>query len=205
MPEIVDIIGRRFGKLTVIGETNTDRWGAQRWICKCICNKIKIISENNLRSGMTKSCGCLKVKHGHTIKGAQSKTYQSWRDMKQRCTNPRNKRYKDYGGRGITVCGRWLKFANFLEDIGECPKGYSLDRIKNNLGYCKENCRWATRQEQQRNKRNNILLTYNSKTLLLIDWAKQFNIHPQTLMHRIQVLCWSPDKALTTPVRASRS
>lgn len=125
--------------------------------------------------------------------------------MGQRCTNPKNPAYKNYGGRGITICERWLDknngFINFLEDMGECPKGCEIDRINNNLGYCKENCRWVTRYIQSRNKRNNKLFTYKGKIQILKDWAVEYKIKYKTLWMRIYSLKWSIEKALTTPIR----
>jgi len=151
------------------------------------------------------STGQINLKHGHNRKDKISKTYKSWIDMGQRCTNPKNPAYKNYGGRGITICERWLDknngFINFLEDMGECPKGCEIDRINNNLGYCKENCRWVTRYIQSRNKRNNKLFTYKGKIQILKDWAVEYKIKYKTLWMRIYSLKWSIEKALTTPIR----
>lgn len=126
--------------------------------------------------------------------------------MIQRCTNPNDKRYKNYGGRGITVCKRWRNsFEKFLEDMGEPPtKEHSIDRINNNGNYCKSNCRWVTRKEQNRNKRNNRLITYKGKTQCLIEWAEEYNINYDTLWCRIYKYGWPIEKALTTPVKKRR-
>ena len=208
-----NLIGKKFERLTVIQRGGNNRWGNSRWLCRCECGNEKIILGKNLKSGHTKSCGCLHIEktiersitHGHTTKRNISKTYQAWHDMISRCTNPNNKRYQDYGGRGIKVCKRWLKFENFLEDMGEVPEGCQIDRIDNNKGYDKSNCKWSTRKEQQRNMRNNLYFTYKNKTQLLIGWAEQFNINYQTLYSRIFILGWSIEKALTTPVRKRSS
>lgn len=115
-----------------------------------------------------------------------TKTYQSWRHMKSRCNNPSNLDYPNYGGRGITVCDRWLNdYDAFFEDMGERPKGFSLDRINNNGNYEPLNCRWATPTEQANNKRNNSILTINGKTQTLSQWAKEKNIHHTVLLYRI--------------------
>ncbi len=111
--------------------------------------------------------------------------HKNWSDMKQRCFNKNNPRYKDWGGRGITICKRWMKFENFLADMGERPKGKSLDRIDNNGNYCKENCRWATRKEQQNNTRQNRIITYKGKTQNLTQWAKELKIDRQKLTNMI--------------------
>lgn len=92
-------------------------------------------------------------RHGHNRKGLRSPTYHTWNGMIQRCTNPRHIRYPDYGGRGISICTKWKAFINFLEDMGERPEGMTLDRINNDLGYYKTNCRWTTNEIQNLNKR----------------------------------------------------
>lgn len=137
--------------------------------------------------------------HGHTTHTGSSPTYKSWHTMKQRCTNPRNPQYKDYGGRGITLDPRWEKFSCFLADMGVRPEGTTLDRIDNNLGYGPSNCRWVSRKLQQRNRRTNRWITHNGETKLLTDWATQLGIRPHTLSSRLDVYGWSIEKALTKP------
>jgi len=163
--KFIDLIGKRFGKLTPIKYIGKNKYGKSLLLCKCNCGNEKIIVGSSLKSGHTKSCGCLikenrgVLKHGHAKRGKESITHRSWSDMLQRCNNPNYKRYQDYGGRGITVCDRWLPenngFINFLKDMGERPKGKSLDRIENNKGYYPKNCKWSTPKEQCNNKRNN--------------------------------------------------
>lgn len=203
-----DIIGKKFGRLTIIKRIYNDKRGYSRWLCKCGCGKERIVFGHNLKNGNTKSCGCLQreisqkmgfgnIKHGHS---QNNRTYRTWQHMKERCVNPHNKDYKDYGGRGITVCERWMKFENFLEDMGEHPSfGYSLDRIKNKLGYYKENCRWVTPKQQARNRHNNLYITHNGKTQLLIEWSEKTEIPASIIIWRLKH-GWSTKKALTTPV-----
>jgi len=190
MSKFVDLTGQKFGRLTVLKQNHKILSGNYAWLCRCDCNKRIIVPNNNLKNGHTQSCGCIckegiRLKHGHSRKGKVSKTYNIWSNMKRRCSNYKNKRYKDYGGRGIKVCERWKKFENFLEDMGEIPKDKSLDRINNNGNYCPKNCKLSTIKEQNRNKRNNINITYNGKTQCLTDWAKELNINKQTVIQKL--------------------
>ncbi len=208
---MIDLIDKRFGRLTVLKRMDKNKWGNYRWLCKCICGKEKIVLDYDLKNGNTKSCGCLRKEqtrerfttHGHLKGGVVSTTYQSWLSMIQRCTNLNNKAYKYYGGRGITVCKRWLEFENFLQDMGEPPTNkHQIDRINNDGNYCKENCRWATRTEQQRNTRRSHMISFCGKTQCLVAWAEELNINYSTLSSRIFILGWSVEKAFTTPVKS---
>lgn len=134
-------------------------------------------------------------KHGHGAKGRESPTYQSWLGMVQRCTNPNSGKWARYGGRGITVCERWLTFANFLADMGERPNGLFIERKNNDGNYEPGNCRWATRVEQARNTRLNHMLTHNGETLCLAGWAERAGIKQNTLKMRIR-RGWSVARAL---------
>lgn len=213
MPKLIDITGKRFGRLVVIKRINSDKWDKPKWLCKCDCKCEKeiIVSSGNLRMGHTKSCGCLrkeitseiKTKHGHSTGKQTSKTYNSWVGMTNRCLNNNDKSYSRYGGRGIKVCKRWRKFKNFLADMGEVPAGCQIDRIDNNENYCESNCRWVTPKQQQRNRRNNHLITHYGKTQCLSAWAEEFNIHPSVLRGRI-IYGWSIEKALTVPTNKWR-
>ncbi len=138
------------------------------------------------------------MKHGYTKRGAYPREYKAWVDVKQRCYNPKATRYEDWGGRGITVCDRWKdNFIAFLEDMGTCPPNMSLDRYPNQNGnYEPGNCRWATTQEQARNKRNNHLLTYKGETKTMSEWAEVLNIKYPALSQRVNRLKWPVEKAL---------
>jgi hypothetical protein len=121
----------------------------------CACGSRVTKRRAFVESGKTRSCGCLKAEGTRKTHGQKgSRTYETWKAMRQRCLNPRNPSYPRYGGRGITICDRWLSFENFLTDMGERPEGKSLDRINNDLGYSPNNCRWATNKEQSRNRRS---------------------------------------------------
>lgn len=193
-------MGQQFGRLTVVKLTTNNKW-----LCTCSCGETTTTTASHLVSGETKSCGCLRIKHGHSRGGKMSNTYRRWAYMLRRCTNPNHEHYKHYGGRGITVCERWKKsFENFLEDMGEAPPGLQLDRIDNDRGYCKQNCRWVTPKQNSRNRRDNFEITYLGETKCLADWSKQYEVPRTTLRRRIQEYKWPVEKALTTPTQTSK-
>lgn len=155
--------GKKFNRLTVIRKTDIRQNRKIMWECVCDCGTVLLVQSSNLRNGNTKSCGCLqrekvlnmKMKHGKS----GTRLHRIWKAMKTRCSNPNFHQYRDYGGRGITVCEEWEQsFESFHE--WAIAHGYTdeltIDRINNDLGYCPQNCRWATRKEQNLNKRNNV-------------------------------------------------
>jgi len=173
------MLGFRSGRLVVIEPAPTVNKRAM-WKCRCDCGKEVIRMGKYLRSGEVKSCGCLNRQgingpanftHGHTS-GRWTRTYGSWAAMLQRCTNPKNEKWPAYGGRGICVCDRWRKFANFLADMGNAPAGKTLERRNVNGNYDKQNCRWATPQEQGVNTRQNRRITFDGETRTLSQWAR---------------------------------
>jgi len=182
-----------------------------KWWCQCSCGSEPIeVVGSSLVNGHTKSCGCYnreRLVESHTIHGEADKTpeYSAWQRMRNRCLNKKSKRYKDYGERGIKICDRWLEsFENFLEDMGRRPtKDHSLDRIDNNSNYGPNNCKWSTRTEQNRNRRNTQRLTYKGETKTIAEWSEEFGIKYDTLHGRIEK-GWSVKDALEIPVGTKR-
>jgi hypothetical protein len=163
-----------YGRLTVLAEVR--RHSRPYWVCRCECGVEKEISRRSVTSGMTRSCGCLNAEvrkaHRRTHGMSRTSTYQVWLNMVNRCIDPKDAAFSQYGGRGITVCERWRNsFENFLADMGERPSSKSIDRINNDGRYAKDNCRWATRAEQARNTARTINITIDGETLCLTDWA----------------------------------
>ena len=176
---VVDLTGRVFTRMTVLSMCDERRVGNKKrvqYVCQCECGTVKKCVGEDLVAGHTKSCGCLSREvtgdNFRTHGMRRTTEYKIWSNMKGRCQNPNDDAYDRYGGRGITCCERWEKFENFFEDMGNRPKGTSLDRIENSKGYSKDNCRWATSTEQGRNKRNNVLIEINGVTRCQSEWCE---------------------------------
>ena len=149
------------------------------------------------------------LKHGHNHTGRVSKTYRAWRDMLSRCRYTKRASHKDYAGRGISVCAQWDPrngggFVAFLADMGEAPEGMSLDRRDNDKGYDKENCRWATRIQQNQNQRSNINVTYRGETHCVAEWGRILGVRELVIYKRLY-RGWSAERALSTPVHPQRT
>lgn len=203
-----NLANQTFSRLTALGPTYSSPRGVVFWFCQCECGNTAVVRAWQLRSGKTKSCGCFNrdTKIARLTKHGMSKTriHSTWQNMVSRCHVPANKSYPYYGARGIFVCDEWRHdFLAYHDHVSQLPnygeKGYTLDRIDNSLGYSPGNVRYATRTEQMRNTRQNILLTYNGKTQCLAAWAEETNIKCRVLSSRLQ-LGWSPEKILTTPI-----
>ena len=201
----LDRTGAVYGRLTVLGRAKGHEGGRRpRWMCSCTCGVTKSISTDALRAGQL-SCGCLTreatavTNRTHGL--SKSPEYRAWSHMLGRCRNPDDKSYKDYGGRGIIVCERWLNsFASFEEDMGVRPSPkHSLDRIDVNGPYSPENCRWATRIEQGRNRRDNLFIEFQGVSKTVAEWAEETGISAMTIRERIVKLKWSPERTLTQP------
>lgn len=203
MPTKIDMTGRKYGRLTAISEVPSKR--PIHWLCRCDCGTVKEVIGASLRNGTTASCGCLAVeiaarrttKHGM----ARTRIYTTWAGMIQRCTNKKAAGYHSYGGRGIKVSPRWMKFENFFADMGDKPDGLTLERIDNDGDYEPSNCRWATMAEQSANKRGTVWFDHRGHLRTALDIAAAGNIHRQTLISRVEKLGWSVEKAVEAPVR----
>lgn len=193
MPKLINLLGQKFGKLTVVAFHGQDAKGNSLWLCKCDCGNDYIGVGAQIKRLHSKSCGCIQVSaaqeasrtHGMT----GTPTYQSWLNLKTRCLNPNREQWNDYGGRGITVCQRWLdSFEAFYADVGERPSvQHTIERKDTNGNYEPGNCVWATRQEQNRNRRDNRKITVDGVTKCAAQWAEEKGINVETLVKRVQV------------------
>lgn len=208
-----DLTGCVFERLTVLELHGRRSLGHARgyayfWLCQCSCGSTTIVSSINLTAGDTQSCGCLCRERAGASASARffvhgqshESTYNTWSQLLDRCRNPNNKGWKNYGGRGIAVCERWHTFANFLADMGHRPSPeLTIERIDNNGNYEPSNCRWATRNDQMRNRRTSRpLLTFRDRTMSIVDWAAITGLNYYMIHSRLR-LGWSVEQTLTTP------
>jgi hypothetical protein len=208
MSKTVNMAGRYYGRLYVLRRSGSSRRGDAKWLCLCECGAIAVTSGTKLRLGRTNSCGCqrrdtasrLFLRHGLSA----SRTYKSWHSAMTRCTCRRNPAWKNYGGRGISVCERWSSFENFLSDMGLRPEGTSLDRIDVNGNYEPGNCRWATRNTQANNTRANRHIEHEGRRQTMSMWAREIGIPVSTLHLRLNG-GWPIDRALTEKPRAKQA
>lgn len=192
---LIDLTGRRFGRLVVIGRAANSPAGAVRWYCQCDCGKTTTTHGDSLRRGASVACGCFKLDQSTRHGMSRTPTHISWSSMIQRIDDSNHPQWKRWGGRGIKVCERWRLFENFLSDMGEKPEGKSLDRINNEGDYEPGNCRWADVKTQQRNRRDSRLITYNGETHCMTEWAARIGISPTSLWRRLK--SWPLEKAMT--------
>lgn len=192
MSKILPVIpGAVFHRLTTVKPL--DGPGRRCWECVCVCGATVRVFENSLKTGNTKSCGCLnRDRQKETVlafpKKAHWKEYRAWQAMKERCLCPNHIGYKNYGERGITVCQEWQEsFDQFYRDMGPCPPKHTLDRIDTNGNYCPANCRWADRKTQARNTRKNVWLVIDGASKILTDWAKDLGVPACTVRRRLRL------------------
>lgn len=180
--------GTRFVRLVVIKE-NGRKWSQILWLCRCDCGTEVTTDSKSLRTGHTKSCGCLQ-REKSSAKGLhwmdKTPTYNSWQSMRARCLNKRGSSFKDYGGRGIKICERWTDFLLFLKDMGLRPPRTSLGRVDNNGDYEPSNCRWENSTQQGGNTRKTLWIEWRGDRKNLSEWCRELNINYHTSFNRFK-------------------
>lgn len=207
MPSPRDLKNQRFGKLIAIRPTPERKSGSVVWLCVCDCGNEKLATAQNLSRGDAKSCGCStnELISAAGYKYGRPPGYNSWAMMKQRCENPRASGFKNYGGRGISICARWRSFENFIIDMGPRPSpDHSIERTDGNANYGPSNCYWASTKEQGQNKRTVTRVSAFGKTQSIQAWASEFGISQKALAHRI-LIGIPPEIAITLPPQRGRA
>lgn len=197
-----DLTGRIFGNLTVLYRSS-DRGNGKKpvvkWECQCSCSSIVAVKSDSLLSGHTKSCGCQKIKHGYSNK---ERLYQTWKNMRRRCHDPKNKRWEQYGGRGIAICHDWDDYNQFRK--WAMANGYTdeltIDRINVDGNYCPENCRWADAKTQANNISRNRIIEYRNKEMTMSELADYLGLSYSALQHRIE-RGWDMESIANIPQR----
>lgn len=193
----IDMIGQKFGKLTVVSRACNDKKGQAQWYCECECGGSTITTRYNLISGQTKSCGC--ILRSHKLSESDIQLQAVFTNMKSRCYNKNNTHYKYYGAKGITICEEWNNINAFREWAyanGYQP-GLTIDRIDVNGNYEPSNCRWVSMAVQNKNKNNNRSITYKGETHLISEWATIVGIERRTIQYRLDKAGWTVEQALT--------
>lgn len=198
MTKRLDLIGQTFGRLLVI-RFDGFRRDKGTWKCLCSCGALCSVQTDSLRGGFTKSCGCLRAEITGALKRSHQKSarpeFGIWTQMKMRCVNPKNKRYANYGGRGITVCKRWHNFEHFYADMGPRPSPkHSIERVNNDGNYEPSNCVWLLMNLQTANRQNTVKVTYKNQTHHLSEWARILGTTDKTIKCR-----WLAGKPLENP------
>ena len=204
--------GQRFGRLTVLSETDRlyfpSGWATRRWVCICDCGNRTTVGQSALKHGKTQSCGCLRIERISTHRMSKTPIYKLWRGIQDRCYNPNDIHYEMYGARGIYMDDKWRNsfeaFASYISDnLGPRPPGYTLDRIDNEGPYAPGNVRWATPKQQATNRRNSIYVEWREKTIPLSDAARETGIPYGVVFVRLK-RGWPLEQALMTPVRPTK-
>lgn len=205
-PHQAAAIGSIFGRLKIIRESTKDRFNRRRFVCECLCGKETIVQIGNLKTGHTKSCGCLEKENLLKLAGHNKyrfiemnniedrKFYVTWKNLNSRCFNKKNSRYKNYGGRGIDVMEKWKNFKNFWKDMYPSFKEHNklfgrnntnIERIDVNGNYCKENCKWATWKEQANNKTTNRMITAMGKKMNMTQWGEKLGLNSKQIWEKL--------------------
>ena len=203
---VVDAVGKKYGRLTVLERAGSNKKKNAVWLCRCDCGNLTKVTGTKLRNGHTQSCGCLNremlgernTRHG----GRREPLYVIWKNMRGRCSNKNTPVYKNYGGRGITVCEEWCDYSKFREwaiDSGY-ESGLELDRRDNDGGYSPTNCRWVSRKANNNNKRTNIVISYGNESRTATEWAEVLGMKVETILWRYHN--WGDvERVLFAPVR----
>ena len=200
-----NLVGKLFGNSIVLCKFGKTKNNDTIWSLKCKCGQTYQATTGHLNANRAKQCQICSaiiansagIKHGDSPRGKSSLTYSTWEGIIRRCNNKNSPHYERYGGRGIKVCKKWLKYENFKNDMGDRPSNkYSIERIDNNKGYNKGNCRWATRLEQMQNVHTNVRLLIKGEKISLHAAARKYNISPSTLIYRIRRQGKKPDEAI---------
>ena len=204
MPSPLDISGCEYGFVTVLGRVKSTGHNNSVWQCRCRCGTVRTFYKQQLTKYPNVNCGCQTArllserhrKHGKS----KSLVYKAWAAMKDRCFNPANTHYYAYGGRGISVCDRWRdSFDSFLADMGDRPDGFTIERIDTNGDYEPGNCRWASRKEQQNNRRCNVRLEIDGVTKTISEWSEYSGVHRSVVVSRIRRGWTARDAVFTVP------
>ena len=200
---LLDLTGQQFDDWTVLEKDTVSNQGHSRWLCRCSCGIERVVLGNNLKRGKTSSCGHA-ARTADGLWAEYTSEYDTWRQMLDRCENPRNRAYDDYGGRGIYVCQRWrVRFKNFLDDMGQRPiSSYQLDREDNNGPYDLDNCRWVSAKVNSHNSTVVRLIEFNGDCLPIREWERKLGFRQGILNTRLR-LGWTVERAITQKVRKS--
>lgn len=204
MNALIDVTGERYGRLVAIRRVPSET-RRTKWLFKCDCGVDFTTDVERVRSGMTKSCGCLKIDktrersitHGHSVGRRSTRTLKAYQHAKGRCFSPTNSKFPQYGGRGISMCKEWADdFGAFLRDMGEAPEGKTLDRIDPHGNYEPGNCRWATTHEQARTRTDNVIVEHEGRRMVLKDFATLMNVKYKSLHALVRYQGKTPAEAV---------
>lgn len=203
---LIDLTGKQFGRLTVVGKSDIQDGKGTLWDCSCSCGNVTTARSYNLLKGKTRSCGCLRGLNRKTHGMSRTRLYGVWVNMKTRCHNPNSKAYPNYGGRGIRVCDEWAEPSEFIRwaEANGYRDNLTLDRIDNDGDYCPSNCRWVSLKTQQNNTSRNRLFTMGGKTQTLAEWCDETGQPYKTVYKRVFSLGWDFSKAIGTPIDAKK-
>lgn len=205
----IDLTGKTFGRLTVIGRAENGKSNNCQWLCRCACGSEKIIASTALRQGRTVSCGCYRkeiLDADRTIHGMTgTPTWSVWRDMRKRCSNPKANSYKHYGGRGIGVAERWESFVNFVADMGIRPEGMSIEREDVNGNYEPGNCVWIPAPDQANNTRRSVFVDLDGETMCLKSACDSLGLSYSRVRDRMMKLGWTFEEAISEPKKINKT